>query len=340
VTMLTTWEERCGIAIYSKNLMSALKEVRLAEYDVSPISRMAKPKVETSLLHWQFEYGIAPFDIPGAFIEVFSIGTIVTMHSVSPLLPLTNVDPIVDAYIVHNEPQFNVLKAITRKDIYLIPHGAVLFNPIQQEQARDVLGLPVHKKIVYMHGIGEGKHYNEIIKILPKLGKDVIVICLASDPEKDRAKKAVRSNIESALKEAKRLDVEDRVLFIGKWVSEEEINLYASACDLFLFNYKTPPEVVVSASGAVKRVIVAGKPIVCTRGDPRLWELEEGVHCLRYNQGDLDGMLSCIQTTLRDSEMAKWLGQNCRILAFKHSWVNVATRHVEVYDEVWLKKHG
>jgi len=51
-------------------------------------------------------------------------------------------------------------------------------------------------------------------------------------------------------------------------------------------------------------------------------------------------MLSCIQTILRDSEMANWLGQNCRILAFKHSWVNVAARHVEVYDEVWLKKHG
>jgi len=340
VTFLTTWEERCGIAVYSKNLLNALREVRPAECEVVRISRTTKPEVEAQLLHWQFEYGIAPFDIPKAFDNVMAITTVVTMHGVSPVLPLVNVDVVADAYFVHNKPQFEVLKGATQKPIYLVPHGAVVFNPIDREKARSKLGLPARKKIIYIHGIGEGKHYDDVIEILPKLGKDVVVVCLASSIEKRLAEATVKSNIDRARKIAKREGVEEQVLFVGRWISEEEINLYVSACDALLFNYKTPPELIVSASGAVKRVISAGKPIVCSRGDPRLWDLDEDVHCIRYDQGDLGGMLSCLGTVLSDTELAEWLGQNCRILAFKLSWRNVAVRHLEIYDELWVKARG
>jgi len=339
VTMLTTWEEKCGIAVYSKNLINALREVRPAEYGVERISRTTRPRVEAQLLHWQFEYGIAPFDVPGAFDDVLAITTLVTMHTVGPLLPLASVDAIADAYIVHNEPQFEVLRERTRKPIYLVPHGAVVFDPIDREKAREGLGLPKRKRVIYMHGIGEGKHYDDVVKILPKL-EDVILVCLASVSERERTKTIVKLNVDRVRRIAKRRGVEERVLFVGRWVSEEEINLYASACDILLFNYKTPPEMVVSASGAVNRVISVGRPIVCSRGDPRLWELEEGVHCLQYDQDDLEGMFSCIETVLHDREVAEWLGQNCRMLAFKHSWRNVAVRYLEVYDELWVKAYG
>jgi len=334
VTFLTTWEVRCGIACYSRYLTDALKGVKPdARYDVVQIS--AEPKVEASLLHWQFEPGISP----KSFRSILASGTIITMHGVSPAVILSDLDAMVDAYIVHNEPQLELLSARTKKPVYLIPHGAYLFSPIPKDEARRRLNLPKDGWMIYAHGVGEGKHFDDIVRVLPKLREEAFLLALASPPEKKAAQVAVDRNVAQAVRLARKLGVLNRVRIVKKWVDEDAINLYASAADAFVFNYKTPPELIVSASGAVKRVIVAGKPVVCTHPseDARLADLKPEIHCLSYRFGDLDGMLDCFRRLMEDRGRAEWLGLNCRLLAFRDSWLNVARRHVEVYNDVWAR---
>jgi len=333
VTFVSTWEERCGIALYTEYLISGLREIRGANYRVIRPNELGRNSKPLKLLHIQFEYGIGP---PKEALRASPASVaLTTMHNVTPLLGLP-MDGYVDAYIVHTQAQLDALGRLTRKPIYKIPHGSKVFDPAPKDLARHMLGLPAKRRIIYMHGIGERKHYEDAIKVLRDL-PDTLLVILASKPVKALSARMVERNITNARKLAKGLGVEDRVIIKGEWVEEHVIDLYASATDLFLFNYRTPTTISISASGALHRIISAGRPVVCTWDDSRMYELRDGTHCLKYRAGDLDGMRACILRLFEDRELAEWVGSNCRAYAYETSWANVAIQHVRVYDELWDK---
>jgi len=333
VTILSTWRVECGIAKYTEYLTSSLQEIRRLECEVIPVDAIPS-ETETQILHWQHEHGVAPeqVSIPAPL-------TILTLHNVNP--QLDGLDRIADAYIVHTQAQFDGLKPYTRKPIYLIPHGSKIIPHIAKEEALEMLelvgiSLPRDKRIVYSHGIGEGKNYEEVLLALRAL-PDTFFVILASSTFKPLARRAVEQNIPSYLSHARKLGMENRVKVIGKWVDDDLIDLLALSSDCLVFNYATPPAFGISVSGALHRILSASKPIVCSRNDLRLSELEEDVHAKMYDFGDVDAMRSCFESVLSDKEEAEWLGNNCRQLAYRTSWEQVAVMHLETYDSLWAK---
>ncbi|GAI30589.1 unnamed protein product, partial [marine sediment metagenome] len=121
-------------------------------------------------------------------------------------------------------------------------------------------------------------------------------------------------------------------MILGRYLTEKEINLYASACDVLVFNYLTP-SYVSSASGALKRVLAAGKPIIGPH-DNRLEDLVEGQHCLKYQPSDPLDFEHTLELVLTDKEIATKLGENCRLLAEQTSWDNIAKKHIELYGSI------
>ena len=279
----------------------------------------------------QHEFGIFPYvdELVGERFK--SNYKVVTWHTVvrepvgEMLRHYHTLDRYYDAHIVHNYLAKKYLSAYTNKPIYVIPHGSLLFDPLPRDKAREMLSLPKNRKIVFSFGfMAESKGFEEIAEVARRM-KDTLFIISGAIHDL-----LVEHGLQ--LSEKLRKIKPDNVIVLGKYLSEEEINRYASASDVLLFNYKTP-SFVSSASGAMHRVIAAGKPVVCTY-DNRLIELEDGVHALKYRQGDVEAMINCLNLVFEDRGLASTLGENARRLAEKTSWRKVAKMHFDVYGKI------
>ena len=326
ITYVSSVKERCGIATYTRFLSSEMEKL----FPVKVIRHMYQAEPD-AMIHLMHEFGIFPYvdELVGERFK--SNYKIVTWHTVvrepvgEMLRHYHTLDRYYDAHIVHNYLAKKYLSAYTNKPIYVIPHGSLLFNPLPRDKAREMLSLPKNRKIVFSFGfMAESKGFEEIAEVARKM-KDTLFIISGAIHDL-----LVEHGLQ--LSEKLRKIKPDNLIVLGKYLSEEEINRYASASDVLLFNYKTP-SFVSSASGAMHRVIAAGKPVVCTY-DNRLIELEDGVHALKYRQGDVEAMINCLNLVFEDRELASTLGENARRLAEKTSWRKVAKMHFDVYGKI------
>ena len=325
VAYITTVNEKCGIATYTKFLSEELNKLFPAKR-----FRTIQQVDPTALIHVEHEFGIFPYidELTGRRIE--GNHKVVTWHTVmrEPGALIEHyhaLDKYYDVHIVHNSLSKKYLGAYARSPIHVIPHGTLIFEPTPREAARRALNLPLDRKIVFCFGFAaESKGLEEVAEAAGSMRDVLFVISGAVHGVVGWNSKLVLA----------RLGVKspDNVLVLGKFLTEDEVNLYSSACDCLLFNYKTPG-FISSASGAMHRVIAAGKPVVCSL-DNRLIELEDGHDALKYRRGDVDQMVYCLKLVLDDQEMASRLGENARHLAERTSWARVARMHVDLYNEL------
>jgi glycosyltransferase involved in cell wall biosynthesis len=326
IDIFSTKDVNCGIALYSKYLAEALSKITDTPCNIHSLNELGKP-MKLGILHLQHEYGIAPSIIHIRMID--AIGKIVTWHTVNPRRYVEHIifDDNVDMHIVHMQAQAEILKRYVRKPIHIIPHGSRIYN-IPTHVAREKLGLPKDKTILFYNGFSsEGKMYWHVVKAIEKL-PNVILIILGSPHF--RAKSQIY--VESTISYAKGLHIEHRVKIIGRFLPEEELDLYCSASDIHVFNYQGGDW--VSASGAMHRVLSSGKPIICTYEDTRLSELGENIHALKYHYGDIDDLTHKITMLMENRELSQKLGENCRKLAEETSWENVAKLHLKLYSKI------
>ena len=336
IKFISSWKINCGIAIYTEYLLNAMKTVDPnRRYEVCPIGE--SPSESMDVLHLQHEFGLIErfrYNI-NDFASSKSEKKIITFHTVTFEREREHKAwcDQADALIVHTVYQKQLLHEMTSKPIHIIPHGSVIFTPIQKNDAREILNLPQDKFIIYIHGFHKQiDDYIDVIKAASELSGVHLCLLISphfttiTSPEKQKEIKKMQEHISS-------LKMTDNVTLITKFLTEEEINLYVSASDAILFNYRQP-EYVASCSGAMHRVLAGGKPIICTREDSRLDELIENKHALKYSYGNINEMQNCITKLMENPRLAIKLGSYCRKLAFETSWLNIAIKHLNLYDEL------
>src|SRR3990167_1812484 len=109
------------------------------------------------------------------------------------------------------------------------------------------------------------------------------------------------------------------VTFINRFLVENEVNLYAQASDILLFDYAAKDH--FSVSGAMHRIIGAGKPVICS-DVKHFSDVEHGYDCLKFK--DQKGLEKCIISAFENSEQLSLAALEC---ANRTSWKNVAKRH-------------
>jgi len=328
ITYISTIREKCGIATYTSFLAGSMKK----HCPVTVWRKLDRIAPQT-LVHVQCEFGIFPCveDLIGE--KVRKNYKVITWHTVlhNPIHFLEyymKVDREYDAHLVHTVLAKKWLAAYTSKPIYYIPHGSVIFKPIDKTEARKRLGLPLDAEIAFCFGFAaESKGFTEVIEVAKKMRKrrpKLMVVMNAA------VHGVVKDHSEKCLGELRRRKIKN-TLILGSFLSEEEINLYASACDCLVFNYKTP-RFVASASGAMHRVLASAKPTICPQ-DNRLIELVDGHHALKFKSGDLEDLERCLELVLSDDKLAEALGRNARLLAEETSWDRTAEKHLQVYEK-------
>ncbi|MDD3813292.1 MAG: methyltransferase domain-containing protein [Desulfocapsaceae bacterium] len=321
----------CGIATYTKMLTDSLSK----RYPTNIFRDINKGVPKNALILASIEFGIFQ-DVNMLINAVYETNwKFAIWHTVmrDPFQGYTkylkNVDTAYDVHIVHTIAQKAWLSKFVEKPIYVVPHGTLLWDPIPTPLAKQKLGIQADMRMAFCFGFAaDSKGLDELIDISKKLKltlPDFKIVMSAGINNATKEATEFTVNLQNNLK---KVAESSGTIVLGKYLSDEEINLWASASDILLFNYKTPPY-IASGSGAMKRVLAAGKPIICV-DDNRLEELVEGEHCLKFRPGDRNSLIQCIQTLLIDKKRAEMLGENCHKLAAKTSWEHTAEKILDI----------
>ncbi len=337
----TVPDEQCGISTYTNYLCHALNK----KYPANIFRDINRDVPDNSAIVAQIEFGIFPPDndqykqmlLNKKYSDnwKFAMWHTVFREPTGPILKyIQEIDKEYDMHLVHTVVQKTWLSRVVNKPVEIIPHGTLLWDTMEKDAAKKIISkeysglISESDRIMFAFGFAaENKGLEQLVDAAKLVKTPNFKLVISGAPH--GAAKEFTQRIIDSLK--KRVDT-GNVVILGKHLADDEINLWASAADILVFNYTTPPH-VSSASGAMKRVLAAGKPILCV-DDNRLEELVNGQHCIKYTMGNKSDLIKSIDMLLSDSEMANKLGRNCRLLAEQTSWDKIADKYEDIISRL------
>jgi len=311
IVFVSTWNVNCGIATYTRYLLDNLDIMVPDSFGINPINQgILKYQSIGRLTHLQHEFGIIPEPPKIKNQETAkAVKLIITWHTVSKHTEdaikeyESNYDVV--AHIVHSEYVRHTIN--TSKDIWTIPHGSMLIPEMKKEDARRLLGIDIDIPIGFVFGFQSGdKNYSRLISAAKNTGLHLII-------------SGAPHNVATSI----HIPNDKNVTFINRFLVENEVNLYAQASDILLFDYAAKDH--FSVSGAMHRIIGAGKPVICS-DVKHFSDVEHGYDCLKFK--DQKGLEKCIISAFENSEQLSLAALEC---ANRTSWKNVAKRHMDIY---------
>lgn len=317
IELVSTYGIHCGIATYTAYLMQSLSKI--CNVGIFPVNDGVPPRIDfDGVLVYQHEFGIFGDSIPVSQRAVVAWHTVLEDHPIPPYA---------DAHIVHSP---EVLDKFPEGSVHFIPHGTMVFDRnVSTWAAREALGLPQKVPIILIFGFRTpNKSYDTLLQIIEhahRQEKDIMAIFTAAPHGAEDP---------SWGEHFARYQNSDYVRVLHSWLSEEEVSLYALASSIFLFNYA--PEPHYSASGAMHRIIGAGKPVVCSRNSVQFRELEEDVVALKFDS--VEEAAEKIVELIRSAPLYQRLKQGIIKYAERTSWDNVAKEYLKVCQIVKKRK--
>ncbi len=325
---MTEPESKGGIHMYTKDLIQGIGD--RAESLICPFWSTIPDGYD--IVHFQHAYGYAN-DI-NSFIKKLrdlTIPYLITFHEIPTWNRQIWEPKIFCPIIVGNKIMKDKLVELGVKEdmVNTIPHGATSWVSHSKEEARNKLSFNTDKKILVQPGfMSYGKGMLEIIEACAEISEIYLVFAGSIHPN---APKMDTNNLIGCMKLAKSYGMENRVKFVGKYLSEDEMHLWCSAADYLILNHQNVYG-ALSSSAMAKRILCADRPIIMS-DDPRLSEYENGKHCLKVLSTDVESIRKTIKTLMGDEDMCNGLGFNASNYATETSWYNIATKHLDLYKQ-------
>ena len=304
IVLASTWNINCGIATYTRYLFDSLDRIIPNSFTVNPLNEgILKYKSMGRLIHLQHEFGIVP-EPPKIKSKL-----IITWHTVSKRTEAaikeyeSNYDVV--AHIIHPEHVRHSINS--SKDVWAVPHGSMSIPEMKKEDARRLLGINIDMPIGFVFGFQSGdKNYQRLIDAARNTDIHIII-------------SGAPHNVASFV----HIENNKNVTFINRFLVENEVNLYALASDILLFDYAAKDH--FSVSGAMHRILGAGRPVICSDVN-HFSDIENGNNCLKFK--DQEGLEKCIRDALKNRQQ---LGLAAKNYAERTSWENMARRHIQIY---------
>jgi len=212
-------------------------------------------------------------------------------------------------------------------DINLIPLGTPIFTPSDKKEARTKLGLSQDDFILSQIGfLGIDKDMLSIVKAIPsvKIPNFKLIFAGGFHP---LASPVHRPHVLECMKTAVKLGVQKQIVFANKVLTEEEINLYASASDFLILNQ----EMVFggSTSASAHRILCAGKPIIMSQSG-KLSEFIHTVNCVKCYPDKISDTLNSLYA---DKALQEKIAMGALQHAQETSFAIVAQKTLEVYNQ-------
>ncbi len=296
IAFVTTWNTRCGIASYSRQLVKSFPGISkvyapyadwTVEQDDPSVSRcwrsggmddLKELRKRIILNHHdavviQFNYGFFDFNALATFINYFSevgIPVAITFHSTKDPSEPKSLHLIFDslalcrAIFVHTSSDASRLRELGLSKIYLLPHG------LPDVSAHDGASFPavpraVQHRFIATYGFAlEGKGLTELLhafSCLRALRRELysdlkLIFVTAEYPDPQSA------NLLIKLKNiARELNILHNIIINSEYLKDEQSVALLKEAELIVYAYQRTGE---SSSAAVRMGIASGRPVYVT----------------------------------------------------------------------------
>lgn len=219
--------------------------------------------------------------------------------------------------------------------IQLIEHGVPDLEAKEDNPVKASLQFK-NKKVLFTFGlISRNKGLETVIEALPQIvakNPDVVYVVLGTT-HPGVIRNSGEEYRDSLKKLARKLDVEDNLTFINKFVSEEQLFEYLTACDMYITPYLNEAQIT---SGTLSYAVGAGAAVISTP----YWHAQE---LLAENRGrlfdfkDADALADIVNELFEDRNKLNQLKANAYEYGLHLRWPSTGQVFVDVLDEAISK---
>lgn len=218
---------------------------------------------------------------------------------------------------------------INPNHISLIPHGVPNFT-LTKEEAKSLLGLEDKKVMLSFGLLGRNKGYEIAIEATSKVIPDDFVYIILGATHPNVLKEEGDSYKNSLIDLAGKLKLSGKVFFINHFVSDELLQQYLKACDIYVTPYPNENQM---SSGTLSFALGAGAAVISTP----YWyakDLLANNRGILFDFNDVNGLASNINQLLSDPESMKNYQLRAEDFGKTMSWMNVGKMHLRLISSL------
>lgn len=279
-------------------------------YILSFVSQLKKPLVtifHTVLERPSSQQKTAIQSIAKKSDRVVVMGT----YAIEMLRQIYNVPKEKIAYIEHGAP-----------DTEILPDNPLKFDKLFND----------HKVLLTFGLISRNKGLETVIRALPEIikrHKDVVYVVLGTT-HPDILKSTGEEYRECLIQMAEELNVAEHVVFINRYVSEQELMNYLSAADIYVSPYLNEAQIT---SGTLCYAVRAGAAVVSTP----YWHAKELLAERRgrlFNFKDEKGLAATINELLDAPAYLHEIKDNAYNYGINLQWTAIGNRYLDIIKDV------
>jgi len=229
----------------------------------------------------------------------------------------------------------NKVYDVPKEKLFMVHHGVPLFKEKPRDAlkaAYDITGRPL---VTTFGFIGPGKGIEIGITAISRLKKKYpdIIYLVAGETHPNLKKTMGESYRDSLLELIDKLNVEDNIRFINKYIDLEQLGEILYMTDVYLTPY---PQRNQAVSGTLSYAIGCGRAIVSTPYDYSLEMLADGRGLVALGP-DPDELAELIDKILSNPILKAQLEKRTAKLGKSISWPQVAKKYVEILERVFCR---
>lgn len=329
VGLITSWKIKCGIAEYSKNFMNSLRKqgVEVEIYHIKEIrdAETFSDFEHCDVLSFQYEHGLFRqsdlYDWVMRFRGLIKHPKLfITVHQVLEGDMWDSLYEMVDGVIVHSDHFGAILRDKTR----VIPHGCLVCEHVNREEARRKLRLKDGPFLSTFGFMFRHKGWEYLIGAMPAIQRDYpkCTLHMVCSHFRDRSK--TKPTAKAMEKYAKKIKANVKFSH-DKWNPIEFMPLI-QASDIFITSQEINDRKIVSGSAMMG--ISARRPTITN-------------DCSIYNQikpysytvprGSSDKIAEAVLDLLSDNQLYREYFHKAREAYDRFNWDAIAKCHIDLY---------
>lgn len=357
ISMVTSWNSKCGIAEYTKYYLTEVED--RVDYTIFPnrVEALLGPEDENTaqrvwenhgsvdelanalnnstnrIIHIQYTEGFFTSEGLCRLLDMISPDKVVfiTCHNTKYLTAKTQKDKKLLSrahYIPHQKVDENNLRAlgIPFSNIHIIPLGQPTIRRRDAAIVGERLGISQHTPVIGSYGfLLPHKGIQKVIQAVATLREkypDILYIACCSFFNADVS----RDYHKACMKTIHDLKLEKNVRLVTDFLDPKESILLLQACDALLMVYDDTGE---SASGAVRFCVAAKRPLITTKQD--IFREFEG--CSLQIDNNTPEQIAQAVCEVMDETIARKYTAKMEEVIQKTSWETVGGEYIDIYKK-------